>query len=106
MLKLERRARGHFVTLIEIHLHLIRDISGSIYECEPGARWALESSENLYGPFSGVKIPLNFTVMFLLVNMKTLKDRLPNQAVGSSTSGFSGPKSVRDFRETGPWSKS
>ena len=24
MLKLARRARGHFVTLIEIHVHLIR----------------------------------------------------------------------------------
>ena len=28
MLKLGRRARGHFVTLIEIRLHLIKAISG------------------------------------------------------------------------------
>ena len=30
MLKLGRRGRGHFVTLIEICLHLIRDTSGQI----------------------------------------------------------------------------
>ena len=30
MLKLARRARGHFVTLIEIHVHLIRVKPGHI----------------------------------------------------------------------------
>ena len=30
MLKLAKRARGHFVTLIEIHMHLIRVKPGHI----------------------------------------------------------------------------
>ena len=33
MLKLARRARGHFVTLIEIRVHLIRVKPGHISEC-------------------------------------------------------------------------
>ena len=34
-----------------------------------------------------------------------LKDRFPKQAVGNFTDGFSGLKSFRDFRETGPCSQ-
>ena len=32
------------------------------------------------------------------------KPALQNKAVRSFTNGFSGSKSFRDFRETGPWS--
>ena len=34
VLKLGRRARGHFVTLIEIRVHLIRVEPGHISKCE------------------------------------------------------------------------
>ena len=37
MLKLGRRARGHFVTLIEIRVHLIRVKPGHISEEQPNA---------------------------------------------------------------------
>ena len=43
----------------------------------------------------------NFTLIF--VTLKTCqKIDFPKQAVGSFTNGFSGTKSFRDFRETGP----
>ena len=49
---------------------------------------------------------LNFTVIFLFVILKTCqKIGFAKQAVGSFTNGFSGPKSFRDFRETGPRSR-
>ena len=35
MLKLARRAKGHFMTLIEIRLHLIRCKPGHISKCRP-----------------------------------------------------------------------
>ena len=45
----------------------------------------------------------NFTVLFLFVPLKAFqKMGFPKQVVGSFTNGFSGPKSFRDFRETGP----
>ena len=68
----------------------------------------------LSGPFLGVATPSvsqkrrgfrssNFNVILLFVTLKTCqKIGFPKQAVGSFTNGFSGPKSVRDFRETGP----
>ena len=79
----------------------------------PGARFS--KVPKLYGPFSGVTIPFvsqerrgfkssNFKVIFLFVTLKTrLKIGFPKQAVASFTNGFSGPKSYRDFRETGHW---
>ena len=78
-----------------------------------GARFS--KVPKLYGPFSSVTIPFvsqerrwfkssNFTVFFLFVSLKTcLKIGFPKQAVGGFTNGFLGPKSFRDFRETGPW---
>ena len=40
---------------------------------------------------------------FFFVSLKSCqKIGFPKQAVGSFTNGFSGPKSFRDFRETGP----
>ena len=68
----------------------------------------------LYGLFSGVAIPSvsqdrrgfkssNSTVSSLFVIFKTcVKIDFPGQAAGRFTNGFSGPKSFRDFRETGP----
>ena len=44
----------------------------------------------------------NFTVIWICVTFKTCqKDGFPKRAVASFTNGFSGPKSFRDFRETG-----
>ena len=45
----------------------------------------------------------NFTVISLFVTLKTCqKIGFPKQAVGSFTKVLSGPKRFRDFRETGP----
>ena len=73
----------------------------------------LESPE-LYGPFSGVTIPLvsqerkglKVTKLHSQVSFcyfeNMLKDRLSKTSGWQFTNGFSGPKSFRDFRETGP----
>ena len=78
----------------------------------PGGRFS--KVPKLYGPLLGVTIPFvirerrafdssNFRVIFLFVALKTCeKIGPPKQAVGNFTFGFSGPKSFRDFRETGP----
>ena len=77
-----------------------------------GARFS--KVPKLYGPFSGVTVPFvsqerrgfkssNFTVLSLFVPLKAFqKMGFPKQAVGSFINGFLGPKSFRDFRETGP----
>ena len=77
-----------------------------------GARFS--KVPKLYGPFLGVTIPFvsqerrgfkssNLTVIWIFVTLKTCqKDGFPKRAVASFTNGFSGPKSFRDFRETGP----
>ena len=78
----------------------------------PAARFS--KVPELYGPFSGVTIPSlsqerrgfkssNFTVILLFVTLTTCKKiGFPEQAVDRFTNGFSGRKSFRDFRETGP----
>ena len=89
--------------------------SEDIYiESPSGSGACFSKVPKLYGPFSGVTIPFvsqarrgfkssNFTVTFLFVTLKTCqKISFPNQAAGTFTNGFSGPKSFRDFRETGP----
>ena len=111
-----------------IWVHIASDLSWG-YHCEyivkrarkrhsicvkgPGARFS--KVPKLNGPFSGVTIPFvsqewrgfnssDFTVIFLFVTFKTCyKIGFPKQAVASLANGFSGPKSYRDFRETGPW---
>ena len=80
-----------------------------------GPRGRFSKVPQLYGPFSSVTVPFvsqerrgfnssKFTVIFLFVPLKAFqKTGFPKQAVGSFPIGFSGPKSFRDFRETGPW---
>ena len=45
MLKLERRTTGHFVTLNEISVHLIRGVSGRILFC-PTDSFKRKTKEN------------------------------------------------------------
>ena len=105
MMKFGTGAWGHFMTLIEIGVHLITWIPGGRFSKVP----------KLDKPFSGVTIPFvsqerrgfkasNFTVILLFATLKKCqKIGFPKQAVVSFSNGFSGPKSFRDFRETGPW---
>ena len=88
---------------------------GRGFNSHPGGRFS--KVPKLYRPFSGVIIPFvtqewrafnssTFTVIFLFVTLKTYeKIGFLKQAVGNFTDDFSGPKSFRDFRETGPWSE-
>ena len=56
-----------------------------------------QKSRNFTGHFRVSQFPL------YLKNGEDLLHGFPKQAVGSFTNDFSGPKSYRDFRETGPW---
>ena len=85
----------------------------ALEQCGPGARFS--KVPKLYGIFLGVTIPFvsqerrgfessNYTLLFLFVTLKACqKIGVPKQAVGSFTNGFPGPKSFRDFGETGHW---
>jgi len=69
----------------------------------------------LFGPISGATIafissqlrgskPSNFAVLLVFLILKTCeKISCSKQADCSLITSFSGPKSSRDFRETGPW---
>ena len=69
----------------------------------------------LFGPISGATIPSissqrrgskppNFAILLVFLILKTCKKiSFSKQADCSLTTSFSGPKSSRDFRETGPW---
>ena len=71
----------------------------------------------LFGSISGTTIslissqrrgskPSNFAILLVFLTLKAcLKINYSKQADCSFTTGFSGPKSSRDFRETGPWSE-
>ena len=70
----------------------------------------------LFGPISGATIPFissqrrgskpsNFAILLVFLTLKICsKIMFSKQADCSLTIAFSGPKSSRDFRETGPWS--
>ena len=48
--------------------------------------------------------PSNFAILLIFLMLKTCKKiSFSKQADCSLTTSFSGPKSSRDFRETGPW---
>ena len=69
----------------------------------------------LFGPISGATIPFtssqrqgskpsNFAILLVFLILKTCKKiSFSKQADCSLTTSFSGPKSSRDFRETGSW---
>ena len=66
-----------------------RHISGDIIHLVSSKRKRLEAR--------------NFAVILILISFITYeKTSFPEQAGRSFTNGFSGPKSFRDFRETGP----
>ena len=78
----------------------------------PGA--CFSKVPKLFGPISGTTIPLissqrrgskpsNFAILLVFLTFKPCsKISFSKLADCSSTIGFSGPKSPRDFRETGP----
>ena len=69
----------------------------------------------LFGPISGTTIPFiysqrrgskpsNFAILLIFLILKACKKiRFSKRADCSLTTSFSGPKSSRDVRETGPW---
>ena len=79
----------------------------------PGARFS--KVPKLFGSISGATIPFissqrrgskpsNFAILLVFLTLKTCKKiSFSKQADCSLTTSFSGPKSSRDFRETGPW---
>ena len=83
------------------------------FRLRPGAFFS--KVPKLFGSISGATIPvissqrqwskpLNFAVLLVFLTLKAcLKISCPKQADCSFTSGFSCPKSSRDFRKTGPW---
>ena len=80
---------------------------------QPGA--CFSNVPKLFGLISGATIPFmssqrrgsqpsNFAILLVLFTLRIwLKISFSKHADCSLTNGFSGPKSTRDFRETGPW---
>ena len=80
----------------------------------PGA--CFSKVPKLFGRISGVILFLsskrrriearNFAVILIFIPFPTYeKTSFTEKAGRSFTNGFSGPKSTRDFRETGPWAR-
>ena len=101
MLKLTQIVKGHVVTLIEAGIHLIT--------CDPGARFS--KVPKLLGRISGDISSKgrrlearNFAVILIFILFTTYeKTSFTEWADRGFTNGFSGSKSFRDSRETGPW---
>ena len=79
----------------------------------PGA--CFSKVPKLFGPITGATVaflssqrraskPSNFAILLVFLILKTCKKiSFSKQADCSLATSFSGPKSSRDFRETGPW---
>ena len=105
------RERGTFTLFWPLLATLVPD--QWICVISPGA--CFSKVPKVFGPISDATIafiatqcrgsrPSNFAILLVFLILKTCKKiTFSKQADFSLTTRFSGPKSSRDFRETGPW---
>ena len=116
-LALSKKGRQYKFSILKAHgLVTVTFLRNNSVDGESTAGACFSKVPKLYGPISGATIslissqhrgskPSNFAILLVF---STLKRRWEisfwKQADCSLTSGFSGQKTSRDFRETGPWS--